>query len=227
MKRTLAIWMIISMIAAAPAKAQNYLAYLDKKTTQRAVAPGAVSPLSDFTVVITQNKPHLYWQTGESADYSYFEVQRSEDGQNFKTIAIFFAKEDAKPHELYNYRDASANANGKPMLYRLRIVNSKREDAYTEARKVQNAIKNAGVRVGPNPFSDDLTIDFISSQDGVCTVRLYTPTGSLLGEGRQEVEREGDVSMDLPFAANLTRGIYNVEILVNGVIMHQQKVVKN
>jgi hypothetical protein len=25
----------------------------------------------------------------------------------------------------------------------------------------------------------------------------------------------------------LTRGIYNVEILVNGVIMHQQKVVKN
>ena len=48
-----------------------------------------------------------------------------------------------------------------------------------------------------------------------------------MGEGRQEVEKEGDVSMDLPFAANLTKGIYHVEILVNGVIMHQQKVVKN
>ena len=105
MKRTFAIWMIISMTAFAPAKAQNYLAYLDKKTAQQTSASNIVFPLSDFTVVINQNKPHLYWQTGASSDYNYFEVQRSEDGQNFKTIAIFFAKEDAKPHELYNYKD--------------------------------------------------------------------------------------------------------------------------
>ena len=219
--------MIISIVAVAPAKAQNYLAYLDKKTTQQTSASNIVSPLSDFTVVINQNKPHLYWQTGASSDYNYFEVQRSEDGQNFKTIAIFFAKEDAKPHELYNYKDASATPNGKSISYRLKIVDSKGESVFTEAKKVQNEIKNAGVRVGPNPFSDDLTIDFISSQDGICTVKLYTPAGSLMGEGRQEVEKEGDVSMDLPFAANLTKGIYHVEILVNGVIMHQQKVVKN
>jgi len=219
--------MIISTIAVAPAKAQNYLAYLDKKTAQQTSASNIVFPLSDFTVVINQNKPHLYWQTGASSDYNYFEVQRSEDGQNFKTIAIFFAKEDAKPHELYNYKDASATPNGKSISYRLKIVDSKGESVFTEAKKVQNEIKNAGVRVGPNPFSDDLTIDFISSQDGICTVKLYTPAGSLMGEGRQEVEKEGDVSMDLPFAANLTKGIYHVEILVNGVIMHQQKVVKN
>ena len=78
MKRTFAIWMIISTIAVAPAKAQNYLAYLDKKTAQQTSASNIVFPLSDFTVVINQNKPHLYWQTGASSDYNYFEVQRSE-----------------------------------------------------------------------------------------------------------------------------------------------------
>ena len=203
------------------------MAYLDKKQAQGQPPAEGISPLSDFTVVINQSKPHLYWQTGSSSDYSHFEVQRSEDGKQFKTIALFFAKEDARPHELYNYKDASAIANGIAVFYRLKIVNSKGEFIFTEARKVQNEIKNAGVRVGPNPFSEDLTISFISSQDGICSIKLFSTDGSLLGEGRQEVEKEGDVSMDLPFAANLSRGIYKMEILVNGEILHQQTVVKN
>jgi len=226
MKRVIAIFAFL-LFSAVSVNAQNYLAYLDKKTSAGTSQADGVSPLTDFTVVINQNKPHLYWETGSSSDYSFFEVQRSEDGVQFKTIALFFAKEDAHPHELYNYKDASAVPNGKSVFYRLKVVNAKKEFSFSEPRKVQNEVKNAGVRVGPNPFSDDLTIDFIAAQDGVCTIKLFNAAGSLLGQGSQEVEKEGDVSMDLPFAANLSKGIYNMEIDVNGVILHQQKVVKN
>ena len=227
MKRVFAIISFLLFFSAITVNAQNYLAYLDKKTNTGMSAADGVSPLTDFTVVISQNKPHLYWETGSSADYSFFEVQRSEDGVQFKTVALFFAKEDARPHELYNYKDASVVPNGKSVYYRLKVVNAKKEFSFTEPRKVQNEIKSAAIRVGPNPFSDDLTIDFVAAQDGVCIVKLFNSSGSLLGQGSQEVEAEGDVSMDLPFAANLSKGIYNMEIVMNGVILHQQKVVKN
>jgi len=52
--------------------------------------------MENFQVVEAQNKIDIHWSTNSKAT-NYFEVQKSVDGKNFKTIAYVLGPDPAKP----------------------------------------------------------------------------------------------------------------------------------
>lgn len=52
---------------------------------------------TSFTVITKQHKVQLEWTTDNSVSTNYFEVQKSSDGKNFKTIALVLGPDPKKP----------------------------------------------------------------------------------------------------------------------------------
>ena len=52
--------------------------------------------MENFQVIEAQNKINIHWSTNSKAT-NYFEVQKSVDGKNFKTIAYVLGPDPAKP----------------------------------------------------------------------------------------------------------------------------------
>ncbi|HZW66182.1 MAG TPA: hypothetical protein VFF23_10865 [Hanamia sp.] len=52
--------------------------------------------MENFQVTEAQNKIKIHWSTNSKAT-NYFEVQKSVDGKNFKTIAYVLGPDPAKP----------------------------------------------------------------------------------------------------------------------------------
>lgn len=66
------------------------------------------------------NSIQLTWATAEEKDNSHFEVERSFDGRNWKSIAIIFGKGNSTQVNRYTYTDKSPNAS--VIYYRIRQV---------------------------------------------------------------------------------------------------------
>jgi hypothetical protein len=53
--------------------------------------------IDNFRVSEIQNKINIGWSTNSGQATNYFEVQKSVDGKNFRTIAYVFGADPAKP----------------------------------------------------------------------------------------------------------------------------------
>lgn len=78
----------------------------------------------------------------------------------------------------------------------------------------------------PNPFEDELTVQFFSTQAGNCTITLQDMNGRNVGDSLQENMHYGSNSIDLNFHSELPSGFYFVRI-VTGESNQVIKVIKH
>lgn len=86
--------------------------------------------------LIGEVKPYvqLDW-TGNKKDVSYFVIERSDDGKNFKQAAIEFTAEDASFTD-YKFRDKNLNSETGAIYYRIGLVNKANDVSYLPVHKV-------------------------------------------------------------------------------------------
>lgn len=77
--------------------------------------------INSFQVVKSKNKIAIRWTTDEAAETNYFEVEKSTDGKNFKTIAYVLGPDPARQN-YYGCFDKMNDNIGKS-FYRLKHVN--------------------------------------------------------------------------------------------------------
>ena len=78
----------------------------------------------DFTVVMNQNKVKINWATDKANSTNYFEVEKSSDGKNFKTVAYVLGADPAKKDcDCYGCFDKISSSE-KKSYYRLKHVDS-------------------------------------------------------------------------------------------------------
>lgn len=79
--------------------------------------------ITNFNVVKDQNKISIKWATDSASVTNYFEVERSNDGKIFKTVAyVLGADPTQKDCECFGCFD-KINSNSKTSYYRLKHVN--------------------------------------------------------------------------------------------------------
>lgn len=79
--------------------------------------------ITNFHVVKEQNKVAIKWATNSKSLTNYFEVERSNDGKNFKTVAYVLGADPAKNDcECFSCFD-KIDAKTKESFYRLKHVN--------------------------------------------------------------------------------------------------------
>jgi uncharacterized membrane protein len=105
---------------AKAAPASNSLQVTTTKTTVKKVAEN----FDDISVKMINNKAEISWATVKELKSKQFEVQRSEDKEEFKTIAIFFTLEDSYELKNYKFKDELKGVTGKKLSYRVKQVDT-------------------------------------------------------------------------------------------------------
>jgi hypothetical protein len=99
-------------------------------------SPGAEINIIDFNVVMSQNKVNINWSTDKVNPTNYFEVEKSYDGKNFKTVAYVLGADPAKTDcDCYGCFD-KISKNTKKSYYRLKHIDSKGIVEFSEVKMI-------------------------------------------------------------------------------------------
>ena len=97
-----------------------FLLFAFNAIAQKAKHPGI--NINSFQVVKNQNKIDIRWATDTVSSTNYFEVERSNDGKNFKTIAYVLGADPAQKNcECFGFFD-KINGKTTDAYYRLKHI---------------------------------------------------------------------------------------------------------
>ena len=114
--------------------------------------------ISNFSALPTNSSNRLTWVIENNRAVNSFEVERSTDGKDFRTIAVFIATEKFGT-ENYTYADTATSAD--TIMYRLRILNKSQHDFYSRIILVRSKLTpDNNIRIMGNPVSNKLFFNY-------------------------------------------------------------------
>lgn len=166
--------------------------------------------LSSFTVLPSVAGTQLGWIAATETNVKYYQVERSTDGLNFKTIVQVPAINSGN----YRYDDVTAEAGTN--YYRLKIMDP--DGHYQYSKTVQLTLRGKNnILIPVNPVTDVLTV---AGLNGNSSILVYTVTG------KQMAKIVTGNSVEIIPAAHWPAGMYIVKIMSDGKIMTAEKVIK-
>ncbi|SDF00937.1 Por secretion system C-terminal sorting domain-containing protein [Dyadobacter soli] len=167
--------------------------------------------LSSFSAKKEGALAQLAWATTSESNSAYFEVQHSQDGQNWTALAQVDAKGESKELETYTYTHTNPLAVN---LYRLKMVDLDETFAYSAIKSLKFDGQEQ-LNVYPNPTVDRIKV---TSNQLVTNVKVYAQTGALVLNATPDSSNEVDLT-------KLSQGTYYVKIN-NGPLMRKILVVR-
>jgi len=129
--------------------------------------------LKSFQGLLVQDKSQLNWTVAENESGNFFEIQKSTDGREYKTIAIIATTATAG-EENYSYKDDLVSS----AYYRLKLLNKGSQVIYSDVIfiKKQGAVSNI-LNLQQNPVKNTLQFTFTSDSNGQSDVTVYNMLG--------------------------------------------------
>lgn len=87
--------------------------------------------ITNFKVYEKNNQLIIDWKTDGVVDANYWQVQRSEDGKEYATIALVFGPDPRQGTNTYQYKGKLSKAGGK-ISYRVSPVDNREKEINTE-----------------------------------------------------------------------------------------------
>ena len=135
--------------------------------------------LFSFTGKVTSTGNHLEWVTASETNTSHFEIVRSMDGINFRSIGRVEAAGNSQERISYSLLD------GFPFettYYKIKIVDRDETVSYSHVIVLKDDDFQNEVQIVPNPTSGKFELIFNSISDSELTVRIYSSLGQLIHE---------------------------------------------
>ncbi len=123
------------------------------------------------------NTAGLSWSTSQETNLHHFEIQRSNDGNNFSSIGKVLAKGNSATTTYYNYNDDSAIA--QQTFYRLKMIDINGNATYSYIIAIKNTEAIAAVKVYPNPAAEYINVSVNNNAAGT-TILLINPLGQVV-----------------------------------------------
>lgn len=156
------------------------------------------SKVNDDLVSIT-------WTTSDEVNNNHFEIQKSLDGINWKSIAIMFPDTDGGNVHLYKYNENYSVKNS--VYYRIRQVDIDGREKYSNVKMIGGAKSNVETLIYVSGRKT-ITIDLKNSTNNNVMVRLVSMNGVVVNQKSNNPAGE-KISLSSPNAAP---GIYVVQI---------------
>lgn len=189
--------------------------------------PIAILPISllNFAAAAENKKVQLYWQTEQEGNSSYFELQRSTDGNNFEAIATVTAKGNTATANNYQNTDDLFFYTCQTVYYRLKMVDINGGFKYSGAVTVQlGTITKTNVKAWPLPFTSNLNVEYTSDVKEVVKITIRSVNGSTVMRMDNAVKK-GTNTISLYQAQTIPAGTYLLT-LSNGTKAETIKVIK-
>jgi hypothetical protein len=170
------------------------------------------------------NKVTLQWKVENNETTDQFEVQRSYNGIEFKTIGIVFASEKNGIEDYMFYE--TINSFDK-VMYRLKLIDKQNEVSYSKILVFQSKLStnNNGIKIIGNPVNDKLIFNYTANASRVIDVKIYDMSGRMIMNNKI-TSLEGNNMISFPLAPAFKPSMYLVEVN-NGIETQTAKFIKH
>jgi len=185
-----------------------------------------------FDAMYDNNTVKLNWTTSSDIDNDHFEVERSFDQVTFSTAAfVLGAQSQNNGIAQYSFVDNDKEISNHTIIYyRLKQVDVKGHITYSVIKmvRVSNKVINQKVliQVMPNPYMDNLNINFTSNNSGKAEIRMISLSGTVVKK-TESIINKGVNNIQLQDLSSQLRGMYIVNVVVNGQTIASQKIIKS
>ncbi len=182
-----------------------------------------------FDAVVANKTVLLKWKTAQEVNNSHFEIERSFDNTTFITMGLALDGTTINGTEKdYLYEDNTPELQEKVIVYyRLKQFDIDGKISYSKVIAVRlQASKDIVMQVSPNPFTENLYIRFTATEKGTAEIRLINASGQIV-LAKQSFISKGYNNIQLQEISKFTNGLYFVQLLMNGIIIDNQKIIKN
>ncbi|MEO7265349.1 MAG: T9SS type A sorting domain-containing protein [Ferruginibacter sp.] len=181
-------------------------------------APVAITGLT-FTGRLVNNFASLNWATITETNSRDFEIEKSGDGIFFHSIGSVSAAGNSSTTKQYYFTDPSiVNA---VQYYRIKQNDILGNHSYSNIVRLQNS--KAGISLWPNPFIDNINIQFAENVNGAATVIISDVSGRKMAAVTKTVSGN---TWNINFSKlYMAQGTYIMQVTANGVT-NNYKIVK-
>ncbi len=166
--------------------------------------------LLSFNGVKEINKVQLKWQTSSEQDSKYFDVEFSENGNQWSSIGTVTAAGISTNQREYSLIHHSP-VNGVN-YYRLKQVDINGSFSFSKIVAINFTINGVNINsVYPNPFLNKLKIDISSDKNEAVRIQLTDNSGRVIKVQNASLQK-GVNGIWLDNLAGLSSGIYNLEV---------------
>lgn len=134
--------------------------------------------LINFNGTLADNNGLLHWETVSEINSSHFELERSQDGENFAMLTHMEAKGNTSNTSVYDFIDY--NIPSGRLYYRLKQVDMDGRFEYSNIIKLKLDSEKTVFSILPNPATDLLVIQFQGLLDQHTYLGLYDMEGRLV-----------------------------------------------
>ncbi|MCG6912327.1 T9SS type A sorting domain-containing protein, partial [bacterium BMS3Abin03] len=150
-------------------------------------SPGLLNPgpneglpveLSSFSALINKNSVNLIWKTETEVNNYGFEIQRSIQSEDWKTLGFVNGNGNSNSPKDYSFTDNSVGTSGK-YSYRLKQIDNDGSYEYSKSIEV-NLGAPASIELKqnyPNPFNPSTTINFTLPVEDAVSLIVYNAIG--------------------------------------------------
>ena len=163
---------------------------VDKVTVISALFP---LTMLGFTAEKQFNGNLLIWSTAQEINTAKFEVERSENGRDFKTVGTVRSKGNTfqNKYDFVDFEGRNLTA-GKLIFYRLKMVDLDNRYQYSSIRSIRNDI-STDITVYPNPASDYLQIQVNNAHTEDISLEVFDNNGRTLITQNSQMQRGNDL----------------------------------
>ncbi|MCS7078356.1 MAG: T9SS type A sorting domain-containing protein, partial [Bacteroidia bacterium] len=159
----------------------------------------------------------LSWDYPNDLSFKYFELERSNDGTNYQSIAKF---SPVSGQDKYQYTDEGLRARN--YYYRVRKVNKDGSEAYSNTVEITiNSVLDGFTvqNIAPNPAFDEVMIQYALSTAGKVQFAIYDLTGRKLKDIHEGNLTTGQYVQKFS-VADLANGNYLIVAIFNNHTQH-------
>lgn len=182
-----------------------------------------------FDAVVNDKSVLLKWITAQELNNSHFEVERSFNNNDFKTLGLVLdGFTNNGSGKSYQYKDNSAELNGKTIAYyRLKQIDIDGKATYSKVLVVRMQAKvDVSMQVSPSPFVENLNVRFAATENGQAQVRIINSNGQTM-LSKQSSIMKGYNNIQVDGLKGLAAGMYIAQLIMNGTVIDNQRVIKN
>ncbi len=166
----------------------------------------------------------LTWDVNNNTSSDYFEVQRSDDGLEFTTIAKVNVSNTDKASQNYRYSDPQSGF-GKPRFYRIRQIMNLGMRFYSSIVKLNFSDKITSVsKAMPNPVSTSFKVS-VELKTGANVILQLIDHGGRIVETRNYKGYTGSNKFSVDNLAGLKPGLYILETKIDDEVI-REKIIK-
>jgi hypothetical protein len=171
--------------------------------------------LSNFQLKRNKKDVLLNWQTKQEVNSSVFELQRSEDAKEFKTIAVIKSNNQLNGSE-YHYTDRNTISNVN--YYRLKMID--KDGSFKYSNILKDVLENNAPSLEIYPSisnGETVTIEFKNISNNA-ELKVFSFNGQLV----KSYILKGNHGIQKIDTYNINKGVYIVVLQENGKTIHKK-----